>query len=156
VPLFHLLALVAPQSIPSNPNGYTNPFLIRAIYKGHFNIDMGIITDMNVTKGAECHWTPDGLPTSVDVSISIKDLYNALTITETSATDWKFDTLNNTALMDYIANLCGINIYKPEISRIIEMWWVNNFENRIDDFIKLDIWGNIQQKVQNIIMNIFR
>ena len=58
--------------------------------------------------------------------------------------------------MDYIANLCGINIYKPEISRIIEMWWVNNFENRIDDFLKLDIWGNIQQKVQNGIMNIFR
>ena len=156
VPLFHLLGLVAPQSIQSNPNGYTNPFLVRAIYKGHFNIDMGIITDMSINKGAECQWTPDGLPTSVDISISIKDLYNMLSITETSTTDWKYDTLNNTALMDYIANLCGINIYKPEISRIIEMWWVNNFENRVDDFFKLDIWGNIQQKVQNGIMNIFR
>lgn len=156
VPLFHLLGLVAPQSIPSNPNGYTNPFLVRAIYKGHFNIDMGIITDMSITKGAECQWTPDGLPTSVDVSISIKDLYNALTITQTDNLDWKYDTLNNTALMDYIANLCGINIYKPEVSRIIEMWWVNNFENRVDDFFKLDIWGNIQQKVQNGIMRIFR
>lgn len=156
VPLFHLLSLVAPQSIESNPNGYTNPFLVRAIYKGHFNIDMGIITDMSVTKGAECQWTPDGLPTSIEVSLSIKDLYNALTITETKNTSWKYDTLNNTALMDYIANLCGINIYKPEISRIIEMWWVNNFENRIDDFFKLDIWGGIQEKVQNGIMNIFR
>lgn len=156
VPLFHLLGLVAPQSIPSNPNGYTNPFLVRAIYKGHFNIDMGIITDMSITKGAECQWTPDGLPTAVDINISIKDLYNMLSITATEATDWKYDTLNNTALMDYIANLCGINIYKPEISRIIEMWWVNNFENRVDDLFKLDIWGNIQQKVQNIIMGIFR
>lgn len=156
VPLFHLLGLVAPQSLPSNPNGYTNPFLVRAIYKGHFNIDMGIITDLSVTKGAECQWTPDGLPTAVDISMTIKDLYNMLSITETSSTDWKYDTMNNTALMDYIANLCGINIYKPEISRIIEMWWVNNFENRLDDFFKLDIWGNIQQKVQNGIMNIFR
>lgn len=156
VPLFHLLGLTAPQSIPSNPNGYTNPFLVRAIYKGHFNIDMGIITDMSVTKGAECQWTPDGLPTAVDISITIKDLYNMLSITETGATDWKYDTLNNTALMDYIANLCGINIFKPEISRIIEMWWVNNFENRVDDFFKLDIWGGIQQKIQNGIMNIFR
>lgn len=156
MPLFHLLGLTAPQSIPSNPNGYTNPFLVRAIYKGHFNIDMGIITDMSISKGAECQWTPDGLPTAVDVSITIKDLYNMLSITETNATDWNYDTLNNTALMDYIANLCGVNIYKPEISRIIEMWWVNNFENRVDDFFKLDIWGNIQQKVQNGIMNIFR
>lgn len=154
VPLFHLLCLVAPQSIANNPNGYTNPFLVRAIYKGHFNIDMGIITDMSVTKGAECQWTPDGLPTSITVNLTIKDLYNALTIT--SSESLKYDTLNNTALMDYIANLCGINIYKPEIGRMIDMWFVNNFENRVDDFFKLDIWGKIQEKVQNGIMNIFR
>lgn len=156
VPLFHLIALVAPQSLQSNPNGYTNPFLIRAIYKGFFNIDMGIITGMSVSKGAECQWTPEGLPTSVNVSIDIKDLYEALTITETTSSIFKYDTLNNTALMDYIANMCGINIYKPEVTRIIEMWFVNNFTNRVDDFFKLDIWGGIQQKVQNSIMNIFR
>lgn len=156
VPLFHLLSLVAPQSIESNPNGYTNPFLVRAIYKGHFNIDMGIITDMNVTRGAECQWTPDGLPTSIDIDITVKDLYDALTITATNALDFKYSTINNTALMDYIANLCGVNIFKPEISRLIDIWWVNTFENKVDDFIKLDIWGGIQEKVQNIIMNIFR
>jgi len=154
VPLFHILSLVGPQTILSNPNGYTNPFLVRAIYKGHFNIDMGIITDLTISKGDECRWTPDGLPTSVDVSLTIKDLYNMLAIT--SSESLKYDTLNNTALMDYIANLCGVNIFKPEISRIIEMWFVNNFENRVDDFFKLDIWGKIQEKVQNGIMNIFR
>ena len=156
VPLFHLLGLVAPQSVASNPNGYTNPFLIRAIYKGFFNVDMGIITDMSVTKGAECQWTPEGLPTSINVNISIKDLYQAMSITSTESTQWKYDTLNNTALMDYIANLCGINIYKPEISRMIEMWYVNNFANRVTDFFQVDIWGGIQQRVQNLIMGIYR
>lgn len=157
VPLFHLIGLVAPQMPENNPNGYTNPFLVRAIYKGFFNVDMGIITDMSVTKGAECQWTPEGVPTSIEVDIGIKDLYNAMSITSTESTNsWKYDTLNNTALMDYIANLCGINIYKPEITRIIDMWYTNNFSNRITDFFEVDIWGGVQQKVQNLIMGIYR
>lgn len=156
VPLFHLIGLVAPQSIDNNPNGYVNPFLVRAIYKGFFNVDMGIITDMSVTKGAECQWTPEGIPTSITVNISIKDLYSAMSITGTTNDNFKYDTLNNTALMDYIANLCGINIYRPEISRIIDMWFVNNFHNRVEDFWQVDIWTGIQDRVQNFIMEIYR
>lgn len=155
VPLLHLLGLVAPQSIEKNPNGYTSPFLVRAIYKGVFNVDMGIITDMSVTKGAECQWTPSGVPTSIEVSVSIKDLYQVLSITPTTSTAWQYDTMNNTALMDYIANLCGVNMYKPEIARLIDMWWVNNISNRASD-IPSNIWNNIQQKVQNTIMGIYR
>ena len=155
VPLFHLIGLVAPQSIPANPNGYMNPFLIRAVYKGFFNIDMGIITEMSINKGAECQWTPEGIPTSITVNITIKDLYSALTITKTDSTDWKYDTLNNTALMDYIANLCGVNIFKPEIGRMIDMWFVNNFENRAKDLFP-NLWDSWIQKAQNVIMNIYR
>ena len=156
VPLFHLLGLVAPQSADMNPNGYSNPFLVRAIYKGFFNIDMGIITDMSVTRGAECQWTPEGIPTSITVSISIKDLYSAMSITGTDNKNFRYDTLNNTALMDYIANLCGINIYRPEIARIIDKWFVNNFTNRVQDFWQVDIWGGIKNRVQNLIMGMYR
>lgn len=156
VPLMHLLALVSPQTVDQNPNGYINPFLVRAIYKGHFNIDTGIITGMSVSKGAECQWTIEGIPTSITVNIDIKDLYNLMSVSSTESTEWKFDTLNNTALMDYIANLCGINIFKPEIARMIDMWYVNNFSNRITDFFKVNIWGGVQQKIQNAIMGIYR
>lgn len=156
VPLFHLLGLVCPQTETNNPNGYNTPFLVRAVYKGFFNVDMGIITDMSVTKGAECQWTPEGIPTSISVSLSLKDLYSAMSITKTSSTDWKFDTLNNTAQMDYIANLCGINIFAPEVMRTIDMWFVNNFTNRATDLLSVDIWKGIQDKVQSFIMNIYR
>lgn len=156
VPLFHLLGLVGPQTESNNPNGYNSPFLVRAIYKGFFNIDMGIITDMSITKGAECQWTPEGIPTSITISLTIKDLYSAMSITSTESTDWKYDTLNNTALMDYIANLCGINIFQPEVRRMVDMWFVNNFTNRVQDLFTVDIWKGIQDKVQNIIMNIYR
>lgn len=155
VPLFHLICLVAPQCIEANPNAYMNPFLVRGVYKGFFNIDMGIITDMTINKGGECQWTPDGIPTSVMVTISIKDLYQAMSITATSATNFKYDTLNNTALMDYIANLCGINIFRPEIGRIIDMWFTNNFTNRANDLFP-KIWSSISDKVSTFIMNLFR
>ena len=156
VPLFHLICLVAPQCIEANPNGYMNPFLVRGVYKGSFNIDMGIITDMSITKGAECQWTPEGVPTSITVSMSIKDLYQVMSITATSPTSgYKYDTLNNTALMDYIANLCGINIFRPEIGRIIDMWFTNNFTNRANDLFPR-IWSSVSDKISNLIMNIFR
>jgi hypothetical protein len=49
VPYIHLLAMTAPRQL--NPNGYSSPFLVRAFYKGIFNVDMGIITNLSVTKG---------------------------------------------------------------------------------------------------------
>ena len=159
VPLFHLIGLVGPQTAGGNINAYSSPFLVRAIYKGMFNIDTGIITNMSVTKGGDCQWTKNGIPTSIEVSIEIKDLYNVMAITPTTGGfdfGLSVDTLNNTALMDYVANLCGINIFKPEARRTIEMWYTLNLQNKLGDFIQNNIWGNIQDKVQNLIMGIYR
>ena len=72
VPLCHLIALAAGHQT-DNVNGYYSPFLVRAYYKGLFNVDMGIVTDMSITKGKEAAWSIDGLPTEIDVSITIKD-----------------------------------------------------------------------------------
>lgn len=155
VPLMHLLALVSPQSLNANPNGYTNPFIVRAVYKGMFNVDMGIITDMSVNKGGEGMWTPDGIPTSMEVNFTVKDLYDSMTVT--GMENLKFDTINNTALMDYIATMCGINVFKPEISRAIDMWLVQNFQNRVYDVFKVNIWSGINDAFQNkIIQGIWR
>ena len=153
VPLFHLICMTCPQSVVSNPNGYTNPFIVKAIYKGFFSVDMGIITDMSVTKGEECRWTREGIPTSINVSIEIKDLYSAMSITPSTISNFKYDTMSNTALMDYIATLCGVNIQRPEIGRLTEMWAVN-IGNKITDIVP-NLWGGIEDKVQNIIMNFY-
>ena len=157
VPLFHLIGLVAPQSIASNPNGYTSPFIVRAMYKSFFNVDMGIITSMSIDKGGNCGWTVDGLPTSIEVDMTIKDLYDmAFTITPTSDTNWfKYDTLDNTAQLDYIANLCGINMYKPEIGRQLSMWIVNNGINRVLD-IPRNIWSSLNTKISGSVQSFFR
>jgi hypothetical protein len=105
-----------------DPNNYSSPFLVRAYSKGMFNIDMGIITGLNVTKGAECCWNDDGLPTQIDISIDIKDLYSNLIMSSQSSkgvTSW--DVANNTSYMDFLANMAGLNIAQMEIGRRLEM-----------------------------------
>ena len=133
--MFHLIALAAPRQLSAN--GYTSPFLIRAFYKGLFNVDMGMIDSLTFTKGKEGAWTPFGLPTEVDVSMSLKDMYQALFISgyktgigaksivegKIKGENAKF-ILKNTAMMDYIASSCGVNVNQPELKRTLKMFKV--------------------------------
>lgn len=145
VPLCHLMALVLPRS--EYVNSYTTPFLVKAFYKGMFNIDMGIITDMTFTKGKEGSWTKDSLPTIVDVTFTIQDLYTGMGMTSTGNM-FKGTTLQNISEMDYIANLCGININVPDTFRMVDLWATFNMTNRINDFLP-----NFENRVTNAINN---
>ena len=156
LPMCFLLCLTQPRMVTNNPNAYGNPFLVRAIYKGFFNVDMGIITSLDFSKGDEAQWNSMGIPTSVDVSMTITDLYSAMSITSTSMGNLSYDTLDNTALMDYLMTMCGINVYKPEISRAIDMWLVNNFYNRASDLFSTSLWGNIRESISNAVVNLYR
>lgn len=152
-PLIHLICLAAPQSLDENPNSYHAPFLVRAIYKGMFNVDMGIITSMSINKGGTGMWTPDGVPTQVEVDLTIKDLYDtALTITP--GDNLKYNTTTNTLLMDYLANLTGVNIYEPEISRQMA-YYSSMMSNAPLDAIE-GIWRKCQQGIANGISRLYR
>lgn len=151
VPWLHLLAFVAPQQM--GPNSYKSPFLVRAFYKGFFNIDMGIITDMTITKGNQNKWTINGLPTEVDISFTIKDLYDVLTITKQSDI---IKIMNNTALSDYLANMCGININRPDILRQLELYKQQIISSQ-------GIYGrfnrsvvSLQNAIDNVLNNLYR
>ena len=115
VPLIHIVALVAPHNV--DVNGYISPFIVRVFYKGVFSCPMGLIQSVSFTKGGEGNWSQSGLPTVVDVSISIKELYSTMSIGE-SGTGME----TNTSQMDYLANLCGINIMEPDLRRQFYLW----------------------------------
>lgn len=51
VPIYHLLGFTLPRE--STNQAYFSPFLVRAYYKGLFNVDMGIIPGLTITKGDE-------------------------------------------------------------------------------------------------------
>lgn len=128
VPYIHLLGFVLPRSLESqNPNAFGSPLLVKAYCKGMFSIDMGIITDMSVSRGAECQWNDDGLPTQIDINIQIEDLYQSLMLTNFDkyddgvknrmvgivATNW--DVVSNTGMLSFLANLAGLNVADMEI-----------------------------------------
>lgn len=150
VPLIHIICLGAPQQM--GPNSVTSPFLIRAFYKGFFNCEMGIITNINITRGDKSKWTLNGLPTEVDVSIDIKDLYDMVSITS----DKKItDLLSNTALLDYIANMCGININKPDIMRTIDLYY-NTITNKISNIARFNNFLGVDRSLSNLIDTIYK
>ena len=135
-PYCKLLALTLPRLMDSEngkfvtQNGYRSPFLVKAYSKGLFNIDMGIITSMSVTKGAECAWNDDGLPTQIDISLQINDLYSSLAMsgfgTNKGKGIFKIDGLssivNNTSYMDYLANMAGLNIAQMGMGRKTKLY----------------------------------
>ena len=150
VPLVHLICLVAPRQLGAN--GYQSPFLVRGYYKGFFNCDMGIITNMEIEKGDKGKWTTNGLPTVVDVNFTLKDLYQIMTITQDNNVT---DLLKNTALLDYLANMCGININKPDILRSLDIYYTQ-LTNKVVDTITFDGFLGVEQALSNLAGSIFK
>ena len=117
VPLAHIIGMVGARK--AGDNAYVAPFIVRAYYKSMFHIDMGIITDCTIEKGDVQAWNQDGLPTQITVNLTIKDLYNVFSLA--AGTGWN-DVLSNPAELDYLANLCGINIEYPDFRRQLYLW----------------------------------
>ena len=161
VPLYHLLAMVAPHTLGQNYNAYSSPFLVRAYCKGAFNIDMGIITSMDVSKGKEGSWNANGLPTEIDISLSIKDLYELFSITPMDPGGLNIfkDVSNarkitkNTAMMDYLCNTVGLNINKSELMRDVQVL-MNITESNVKNWPNRQ-WLKFQNAVDNKIHSVF-
>lgn len=149
VPFIHLLALTLPQSITrkssaayQSPNAYQTPFLVRAYARGQFSITDGMITDLSCTRGAECQWNDDGLPTQMDVDITIEDLYSSMLMSNIpgsggsgiiaglkqlnpfSGLKTAMDVVSNTAMLDYLSNLSGLNVAAESLGRRLTVFKV--------------------------------
>ncbi|MCM1230755.1 MAG: hypothetical protein NC489_11525 [Ruminococcus flavefaciens] len=104
VPLMHLIALAAPRMVTSNTT--TSPFLVQAYIPGMCTVNLGIISSMTITKNPTTkHVSVNGFPLTVKVTFTVKELYNALSISPANnpASFMFNDTLN-----DYMANLAGL------------------------------------------------
>jgi hypothetical protein len=111
---------------------------------------MGMVTSCDIVKGDQGCWTQDGLPTQITVQLSIKDLYSVMTQAMGKGTN---TILSNPAQLDYLANLCGINIAPANLGRTLELWWMLKGKNRIQDAmisVPSDIVKNLQAKIQNV------
>ena len=107
---------------------------------------MGIITNCSITLGKENTWNKSGLPTVVEVSMTIQNLYNKLAMTD--MTNMKYGMMNNIAEMDFLANLCGINYNVPDSVRYVKMFAQLNYQSQIKDKV-----SNIPIKFNNWLDN---
>lgn len=79
IPLALILAASAPRS--AGKNSYVSPYLIRASCRGMFSVAAGMIDSVSIKRGSDVNgWNYQRLPTSVDISFSIKDLSPVLFI----------------------------------------------------------------------------
>lgn len=111
VPLACILAGSLPRA--GGPNSYTQPFLTRIYCKGMFAVPMGIIDSVSIKRGdSEFGWTYDGLPTCVDVSISIKDMSPImyLAIDDRILTHTVFG--NDSSFQEYLLTLSGVGLFE--------------------------------------------
>lgn len=162
-PYCKILALTLPRQSKgkdseTDPNAYNSPFLVRAYSKGLFNIDMGIITGLSVTKGAECCWNDDGLPTQIDISIEIKDLYKSLMMSKID--DFSFRSLNmmksivnNTSYQDFLANMAGLNIGQMEMGRRIKMYYYLSKTTLATHPTRL--YSGIERRISNLLDKLY-
>ena len=64
------------------------------------------------------------------------------------------NTMSNTALMDYIANLCGININEPDSLKMANFWCAFNITHQLHDFVP-NLSLGIQEYVSTSIINAY-
>lgn len=149
VPLLHLIALTVPKQATANTFG--SPFLVKAYCPGVFNINLGIIESMSISRPAsEDCYSVDGLPTEVDVQLRIKDLYHDLSI---SSTNDRALFVNNTSLIDYLATLSGLDLIQPQIDTKLNMI-IANFGagmRDIDDNVESLIFDKIERTFSGFI-----
>lgn len=163
VPLNHLLAFTMPRSpegkdisganFEPSANGYMSPFLVRAFSRGMFNCDMGIVSNLSISKGKEGSWSIDGLPSEVDVSLEIKDLFNLMAMTHPDNT---IAFMNNNQYLNYIANTCGISINKPDLQRSVDLFLMikrNYYRDRLSGY---NFWASAKNGIQNKMLSMYQ
>ena len=167
-PYCKLLCLTLPRVLNTDTdtydvNVYNNPFLVKAYCKGMFNIDMGMITSLSVSKGAESQWNDDGLPTQIDITLQIDDLYSVLAMSgfepvglfhPLRASNQLTRIVNNTAYMDFLANMAGLNICQEEMGRKTKMW--NYLRQTATKQLPGRIGIQFDQKVSNFLSGLWR
>lgn len=131
VPLFHLICLAVPRLVTSNAT--TSPFLCQAYIPGICTVNLGMIRELTIVKNPDGnHVSVDGFPLSIDVQISVQDLYQAMAI---SPADDPASFLYNHTLSDYLANAAGLD---PSIATYREMKAAQI--HAIKDFFKIKNW----------------
>lgn len=112
IPLAMILAGALPQS--TGNSSYTSPFLCSFYSKGIANIELGIISDISITRGVTTlPYSRTRRPLGIDVTLTVKDLSTRMA-TPTNATLWsgfKAQLREESPFGKYLGSLVGRSLY---------------------------------------------
>ena len=146
VPMLHLMALALPKQ--STANTYGSPFLIKMYIPGTTTCNLGIISSIQISKNPDGEaWSVDGLPTAVDVELTIEDLYSSLYM---SSTTQPVLFAQNSSLIEYLGTISGMNLITPKLVKKVEMI----ISNTVNTF--KDIPGNAGSLILDTIEHNFQ
>lgn len=116
--IYFPLAMILAGGVPRSTglNSYTGPFLCRLWHKGRTQVGLGLITDINITRGnGGIGWNMKDQATAIDVTFTVTNLSKMLHMpisAEISALDIfgmnMFNESNN--FTDYMATLAGLGL----------------------------------------------
>lgn len=141
IPCCCLAALALPRQIKNKANDYSSPFLVRATYKSIFNCQLGIVTSLSFTKGGEDKWNAMGLPTQVDVSMEIKDLYSTMFMSKNDSDKHWSGLTSNVGELDYLSLMAGLDMNKS--------WYTKNLQ------LKLSLAAGELENLPSMVWNGF-
>lgn len=147
LPYMSLVALVSPHNIDNN--SYSSPFMVKAYCKSSISMDMGIISSLEIKKGDIGKWTVDGLPTEVEITIDIKNLYSSMSISRSTS-----ELSTNSFCLDYLANIAGVNINKPSFERTVELFKVGLNETFSPRMFSRYIGLKLEELSNNLTMDV--
>ena len=132
IPMAYLMALVLP--IQSSPQGYEGPFIVKSYVRGMFSCDLGMFNSLSISRGDNSLMTIDGLPTELEITLGLKDLYSTMMM---SISNSNLSILfgNNTGLIEYIYALSGVELFssKPFLKKLAQA--ISNISNAPTDAV---------------------
>lgn len=152
MPMLHLLALGLPRQ--TSANSFTAPFIVRAFSPGIFSCDLGLVTGITVNKcpnGTDAY-NVMGLPSELQVQLTIRDLYSQLSMTPAHSKSTPLLFYNNQGLIDFLGVICGLNFAQPTIIvRIKALWSI--ITNMVLDFpgeVYYDLLNNLANRTRGL------
>lgn len=129
VPFWHLFCLAGPRT--QDVNAYQAPFLIKAYSKGYFDVQLGMIDSISFKKyGDGESMGDDMLPMSLEVTLSFKDLYQALSMTSVKRAVLFY---NNTGFMDMLGTMSGVSMNRESMLDRLALFGEQSAINMVRD-----------------------
>ena len=144
--MMHLLALAMPKQ--ESANSFSSPFLVKAYVDGIFTCNLGIVDSITIQKVSDS-WSVAGLPSEVDVTLNITDLYCDLMMSPSSS---PMQFVNNTSMIEYIATNCGVDITAPNI----KAKWNNIIKSTVSSFTDIPntVKSSVEESIYRAISNV--